>query len=166
MQQIHDTRSVPRRTIASYPTYAEAQRAVDTLSDQHFPVEHVAIVAEGLQFVEQVTGRLGYGRAALNGALSGAFTGALIGFIWGLFSVIQPLVSALNLALFGILIGAVIGAISGVISYAVSGGKRDFTSVSGMQAERYHVMVDDHAADEAERLLIAKTLRHTDMPRV
>lgn len=59
-----------RQTVASYPTYAEAQRAVDYLSDQKFPVERAAIVAEGLRFVEQVTGRLNWGRALLNGAVA------------------------------------------------------------------------------------------------
>jgi hypothetical protein len=152
-QELLQPQPVARRTVASYATYAEAQRAVDYLSDQQFSVERVSIVAEGLRFVEQVTGRLGYGRAALNGALSGAFTGALIGFIWGLFSLITPLVSALNLALIGIVVGAIIGAIIGVIGYAMSGGRRDFTSVSGIQAERYNVMVDDQVADEAARLL-------------
>lgn len=33
-----------RRTIASYTTYQEAERAVDHLSDQGFPVERVAII--------------------------------------------------------------------------------------------------------------------------
>jgi hypothetical protein len=142
-----------RRTIVTYRTYAEAQRAVDYLSDQKFPVERVAIVAEGLRFVEQVTGRLGYGQAALNGALSGAVVGALFGFIFGLFDLITPLISAVNLALWGIIFGAFIGAVISLLVYALSGGQRDFTSVSGMQAERYNVMVDEEVADEAERLL-------------
>lgn len=153
MQQQMINAPVPRRTVASYSSYAEAQQAVDYLSDQKFPVEHVSIVAEGLQIVEQVTGRLNYGRAALNGALSGAFIGALIGFIWGLFSVFSPVVSALNLALFGLLFGAVIGAIIGLIGYTLSGGRRDFTSVSGVQADRYNVMVAVDVAEEAARLL-------------
>jgi hypothetical protein len=33
-----------RRTLASYASYAEAERAVDWLSDQGFAVERVAIV--------------------------------------------------------------------------------------------------------------------------
>ncbi len=45
----------PRRVIASYDSYAEAQRAVDYLSDNSFPVERLSIVAEDLRFVEQVT---------------------------------------------------------------------------------------------------------------
>ncbi len=149
-------RGVPhpaRRTIASFPTYAEAQRAVDYLSDQNFSVERIAIVAEGLRFVEQVTGRLGWARAALNGALIGAVPGVLFGFLFGLFSWIDPLVSAFLLAFYGLLFGAIIGAIIGLIVYAFSGGERDFTSVSGIQAEQYNVVADAEIADEAIRLL-------------
>ena len=42
--------------IGSYPTYAEAQRAVDHLSDQEFPVQQVTIVGVDLMQVERVTG--------------------------------------------------------------------------------------------------------------
>ena len=34
--------------VGSYPTYAEAQRAVDYLSDQQFPVQQVTIVGVDL----------------------------------------------------------------------------------------------------------------------
>src|SRR5690349_5374796 len=70
-----------RRTIATTPDYAEAERIVDQLSDRGFPVERVAIVGHDLQVVEQVVGRMTWGRAALNGALSGAFPGVLVGWI-------------------------------------------------------------------------------------
>ncbi|MDQ3547345.1 MAG: hypothetical protein M3439_00870 [Chloroflexota bacterium] len=142
-----------RRTIATYVTYPEAQRAVDYLADQRFPVERVAIVADGIKLVEQVTGRLSYGRAALSGALSGALTGAFFGFIFGLFDWIDPLVSGLVLALYGLIFGAIVGAIFGAVAYAMTGGKRDFTSISGMQADRYSVMVEAGMADEAAGLL-------------
>lgn len=154
MQRELVSSSAPRRIIASYPTYREAQRAVDYLSDQHFAVERVAIVADGLRLVEQVTGRLDYGRAALGGALSGAVAGAFFGFIFGLLNWITPLVSAISLALYGVLFGALVGALMGVLFYALSGGQRDFTSVSGVEAERYQVMVDLDVADQAERVLV------------
>lgn len=48
--------------IGSYPTYAEAQRAVDHLSDQEFPVQQVTIVGVDLMQVERVTGRLTWPR--------------------------------------------------------------------------------------------------------
>lgn len=142
-----------RQTVATYATYAEAQRAVDHLSDEKFPVERIAIVAEGLRFVEQVTGRLNWGKAALNGVLGGAATGALVGFFFGLFSLINPLVSGLTLALYGLIIGAIIGLITGLIFYAFTGGQRDFTSTSGMQADEYNVVVDAEVVDEASRIL-------------
>lgn len=148
-----------RRTVATYTAYRDAQRAVDYLSDQRFPVEHVAIVAEGLRFEEQVTGRLGWGRALVNGALGGASTGILIGFIFGLFSLVTPLVSALTLALYGLVFGAIVGAIFGLLFYSFSGGQRDFTSVGNIRAQRYDVVVAGDVAAEAERLLMG--LSHT-----
>src|SRR5687767_6977583 len=119
----------PRRVIASYTRYEEAQRAVDYLSDEKFPVERVAIIGEGLQLVEQVMGRLTWGKAALNGVLGGAITGLFLGWLLGLFNIIDPLVSSVVLALWGLAFGVVIGAIMGVIGYAATGGRRDFTSV-------------------------------------
>ena len=142
-----------RRVVASYPRYADAQRAVDYLSDQGFPVERTAIVAEGLRLVEQVTGRLTYPRAALNGALTGAVTGALFGFLLGLLNLAAPVVSGVVLALYGLGLGALIGAVMGVVFYASSGGQRDFSSAAGMQADRYDVLADDEVAQQASDLL-------------
>ena len=143
----------PRRVVDSYGSYAEAQRAVDYLSDEGFPVERISIVGEDLRFVEQVTGRMGYGQAALQGAGSGAVIGAFFGFFLGLLSLIDPLVSALVVALYGLIFGAILGAILGLISHALSGGQRDFSSVGGMEAGRYNVMADEEVAEEASRLL-------------
>lgn len=151
-----DGRTAPpgsRRTLATFRTYAEAQRAVDHLADQRFPVQRTAIAAEGISFVEQVTGRTGYGQAALTSALSAGLAGAFFGFIFGLFSLITPIASGLVLAMYGFIFGAVVGAVIGMISHALSGGRRDFTSVTGIQAERYNVLVDDEVAVEAERIL-------------
>ncbi len=142
-----------RRVLASYDSYAEAQRAVDYLSDERFPVERVSIVAEDLRIVEQVTGRKGYGQAALQGAGSGAVIGVFFGFFLGLFSLIDPLVSALLVALYGLIFGAILGAIIGLVSHAFSGGQRDFSSIGGMEAGRYNVMADEEVAEEASRLL-------------
>ncbi len=142
-----------RETIASYTTYPEAQRAVDFLSDEKFPVERVAIVAEGIRFVEEVTGRLNWGRALLSGALSGAVVGAFLGFIFGLFGLIDPVATALTLALYGLIFGAITGAIIALVGYAASRGRRDFTSVSGMQADEYAIVVDAEAAEEARQIL-------------
>jgi hypothetical protein len=144
-----------RRVIASYDTYAEAQRAVDYLSDEGFAVERTSIVAEDLRFVERVTGRRGYGQAALEGAGSGAFIGALFGLFLGLFTLVNPALTALVLLLYGLIFGAIVGAIIGLITHAMSGGQRDFSSVGGIEAGRYNVMADEEVAEEASRLLAA-----------
>ncbi|MFJ6605125.1 general stress protein [Streptomyces lydicus] len=142
-----------RRTIASYPTYAEAERAVDYLSDQEFPVERIAIIGHDLQLVEQVVGRVGFGRAALSGAASGALPGALIGWLFGLLNWLNPVLSSLLLALYGLIFGALIGALLGLLLYGLQRGRRDFASVSAMQPSRYEVVVDAEVADQAAKLL-------------
>ena len=152
-QQPVTTASPIRRQVASFPTYEQAQRAVDYLADEKFPVERVAIVGEGLRLVEQVTGRRTWGKAILEGLLGGGLVGLLLGWLFGWFSLVNPLVSAVSLALWGLVLGAVIGAIVSVLGYAATGGRRDFTSVGGLQAAQYNVLVDADVADEAQRLL-------------
>ena len=145
-----------RRVIASYPTYTAAQQAVDHLSDQHFPVEHVAIVGRGLHSYEQVIGRLTWIKAAGYQAIGGAVLGALFGWILGLFDLVN-LVSRMLLALYGAVAGAVLGAVLGLIAHALTGGRRDFTSISAFRADSYDLLVDDTHADQATQLLAATT---------
>jgi hypothetical protein len=150
----------PRRTIATFASYGEAERAVDYLSDQHFPVERVTVVGHDVKLVEQVIGRLNYGKAALQGAGSGALVGALIGWLFGLFDWVQPLVASLVLAAYGLIIGAVLGAVFGVITYALQGGRRDFSSMRVMLPSSYEVLVDTEVAAEAARLLAQREGAH------
>ena len=58
--QFMPDQAIPRRVVASYESYAEAQAAVDALSDQRFPVERLSIVGSDLRIVEQITGRLNW----------------------------------------------------------------------------------------------------------
>jgi hypothetical protein len=142
-----------RRLVASFPTYDQAQQAVDYLADEKFPVERVAIVGEGLRLVEQVTGRRTWGKAVLDGLLGGGVIGLLLGWVFGWFSLVNPLVSAVSLALWGLVLGALIGALVGGFSYAAIGGRRDFTSVGTVQAAQYNILVDADVADAAQGLL-------------
>lgn len=139
----------PTVAVATYPDYAGAQRAVDYLSDNRFPVEQTAIVGTDLRLVENVLGRLTTGRAALAGAASGAWFGLLIGLLIGLFST-----SAWwSVLLVGVLVGTAWGAVFGAIAHAMTGGRRDFTSRSSLQAGQYAVTVDSEFADSARQLL-------------
>jgi len=140
-----------RRVVASYDDYAGAQKAVDSLSDQGFPVQHVSIVGSDLQIVENVTGRLTYGRAALGGAVSGAWFGLLFGLILSLLGGEEVNAGA---ALFGgLLIGAGGGVFFAIIAFAATRGQRDFASRRSIVATRYQVMVAPEHAARAGQLL-------------
>jgi hypothetical protein len=142
-----------RRTIGEYPTYGDAERAVEYLTDHGFPVERVAIVGVDVRLVEQIVGRVNYAGAALRGAGSGAFTGLLIGWLFGLFNWVAPIVASLALAAYGLVIGAVLGAIFGLVAHALQRGRRDFASVRAMAPSRYEVVADADVADRARTLL-------------
>lgn len=142
--------------VASYGSYAGAERAVDYLSDQRFPVERTAIVGRGLRSVERVTGRMGMWGAAGKAAVSGAVLGALFGWIFGLFDWINPLIAGLLLALYGAVFGAIVGGLLGLLAHAMTGGRRDFSSVSGIEADSYDVLVDAAHATQAGQLLDAQ----------
>jgi MFS family permease len=147
---IDDTAGTGGQLVASYPTYDEAQRAVDRLSDAGFPVENVDIVGRDLRLVERVTGRLTTGRAAGAGAVSGAWFGLFIGLLVGLFTT-GP--EWLGLVLGGLLIGAVWGAVFGYLAHWSTRGERDFASTRGLAAGRYDLMVADAQAAQARSLL-------------
>ncbi|MDT2003939.1 hypothetical protein FXW78_02275 [Rhodococcus opacus] len=135
--------------LREYDTYAEAQRLVDRLSDDGFPVEHVRIVGDGLHSVEQVTGRMTKGRATLYGAGGGAWFGLLIGLLFSIF----PTDSDMLVALLGSLaIGTFWGAVFGFVAHWATGGDRDFSSVSRLLATRYTVHVDADYFDDARKI--------------
>jgi hypothetical protein len=109
--------------VASYPTYAEAQRAVDYLSDQAFPVQQVTIVGVDLMQVERVTGRLTWTKVLGGGVLSGAWLGLFIGLVLGFFS---P--SPWGALFTGLVAGVFFGLITSAVPYAMARGTRDFSS--------------------------------------
>lgn len=153
---------ISRVVVASYPDYAGAQYTVDALSDQRFPVDRLAIVGAGLQSFEQVTGRRGYGRAAAEGLVTGAVVGLAVGWLLGLFTVVQPLESAIVLGAWGLVLGGVVGVALGVIGHALSGGRRDFSSVSTVRAQRYDVLAEADVADVVQRFLAVMDLPGRD----
>jgi hypothetical protein len=139
-----------QRLLKSFSSYGEAQQLVDRMSDGGFPVEHVRIIGDDLQTVEQVTGRLTNAKAALAGAGSGAWFGLFVGLVVGLFAVGTYW---LWILFFGLVIGAVWGAIFGFFAHWATRGRRDFSSVQTLQARRYDVYVDTSQAAEAARFV-------------
>ncbi len=124
--------------VASYKTYLEAQAAVDFLSDSHFNVKAITIVGTDLHLVERVTGRLTMGRAALSGVGSGMLWGGFIGLMMSFGN--SAAATSVPWLLLGMGGGALLGMVMATLSYALSGGRRDFTSQSQVVASRYAVL--------------------------
>lgn len=139
--------------VATYPEYGDAQRAVDYLSDNKFPVEHTAIVGTNLRLVEQVLGRMTTGKAALLGLGAGAWFGLFIGLLFGIF------VSGnwIALVLTATAIGAIWGLIFGAVAHAMTRGVRDFSAVRSLQAGEYSVSVSAEYAEQARQVLAGFT---------
>lgn len=137
--------------LATYGTYGQAQRAVDFLSDEKFEVQHLRIIGTDLRMVETVTGRLNWARAAFGTALAGMWFGLFIMLLIGLFT--NSSTEWVRLVLGGVLYGGLFGLIFGIVSYAVTGGRRDFTSASQIVATSYEVTCMSTRADEAAVIL-------------
>ncbi|GAA1049621.1 general stress protein [Arthrobacter russicus] len=147
-----DPRSVPEGdTVGSYTSYLDAQKAVDYLADQQFPVQKVSIVGNDLKMVERVTGRLSYPKVALNGALTGLWFGLFVGVLLSFFNSTSG-GSLLSIPI-AMLLGAAFWMLFGIVTYAAQRGKRDFTSTSQVLASSYDVIVAREASMEAQRLL-------------
>lgn len=146
------TPSVPKGDVlGTYETYVEAQRVVDRLSKAEFDVAHLAIVGNDLKTVENVTGRLTYGRAALAGAASGAWLGLFFGLVITLFAPLGPQLLATAGA--ALMIGAGFGAIFGIVGYAITRRNRDFTSTHQVVAGNYQVIIDPQLTAKAQQTL-------------
>ncbi len=138
------------QSLGVYDKYEDAQRAVDHLSDNEFPVQHCMIVGTELKQVERITGRLTTGRVAAGGLLSGLWLGLFVGLIFSMFGTNGSAFGViLSTAMFGMLFG-VIWALAG---YAATRGRRDFSSVTQVVATRYEVLVEHKHAAAARELL-------------
>ena len=137
------------QSLAVYDEYAAAQRAVDFLADEKFPVEQCMIVGTDLKRIERITGRLTTGRVAMGGAASGAWFGLFIGLLFALFTDS----SLLAILATTVAVGILFGVISALIGYAATRGRRDFSSVTQVVATRYEVLVEHKSAAQARELL-------------
>lgn len=137
------------QSLAVYDDYAQAQKTVDFLSDEHFPVENCMIVGTDLKRIERITGRLTTARVALGAAASGAWFGLFIGVIFTLFTDENAFATIVSTVLFG----AAFFVIWALLGYAMTRGQRDFQSVTSVVATRYEVLVEHKVAGQARELL-------------
>ena len=145
-----DPISAAWNTVARFDDYETAQRAVDRLSDDGFPVEKLDIVGSELRLVERVTGRLTRSRAASAGALSGLWAGLLFGILIGLFTSGH---SFLAVAATGAALGAGWGVVFGYVAHARTKGQRDFSSVRQLVATHYDLVAREGTVGRARSML-------------
>jgi heat induced stress protein YflT len=139
------------QSVGIYQTYAEAQKAVDYLADQRFEVQNLAIVGTDLKSVERVLGRRSWGTVIVQGLQSGLSTGLLVGLVMLIFT--KP-GSVLLLLLVALAIGIVLGIVFNAAAYAMTRGRRDFTSVTQTVATKYEVLCEHKVAAQAREMLL------------
>lgn len=136
-------------TVAQYPDYSAAQKAVGALIEADIPAREISIVWAGLRAVEMITGRLGYARAAWSGALNGAILGLLFGAVYML---VAPELS-IQVLLGCMLVGTALGMVMQLTSYAVVRRRREFSSVTQPVADHYEIAVAGSHVSTARRVL-------------
>jgi hypothetical protein len=138
--------------VGIYSSYADAQKAVDFLSDEKFEVQNLAIVGTELKSVERVLGRRTWSTVIASGVQSGLSTGLLVALVLLIFDLQRG--SFLPLLLGALAIGIVIGVGFAALGYALTRGKRDFTSVTQTVATKYEVLCEHKVAAQAREMLL------------
>jgi hypothetical protein len=138
------------QSVGIYDSYADAQKAVDFLADAKFEVQNLAIVGTDLKSVERVLGRRNWGTVITQGMQSGISTGLLVGLVVLIFT--RPS-SILVLLLVSLVIGVILGVGFNAAAYAMSRGRRDFTSVTQTIATKYEVLCEHKVAAQAREML-------------
>jgi hypothetical protein len=138
------------QSVGIYGSYADAQKAVDFLADAKFEVQNLAIVGTDLKSVERVLGRRNWATVITQGMQSGISTGLLVGLVVLIFT--RPS-SILVLLLVSLAIGVLLGVGFNAAAYAMSRGRRDFTSVTQTIATNYEVLCEHKVAAQAREML-------------
>jgi hypothetical protein len=100
-----EERRIGWRVVGSFPSFQQAQHAVDVLAGARFPIRRIMIVAAGLHPFESRRGRPGYGWAALHGLLLGVPIAAVVGFLLPVAAFDDPLAAGLTVAAWAALAG-------------------------------------------------------------
>lgn len=157
--QSWDEKRIGWRVVGSFPSYEQAQQAVDQLAGAQFPVRRVTVVARGLRLLQHRGGRPGYGWAALHGLLLGMPIAAILGLVAAVAALHEPLAAGLTFAAWAALAGAVSGVTIGVGVEALRVPRRPGRPTV-LFADRYDLVADGEVADRARHLL--EGLGHLD----
>ncbi|WP_426320207.1 general stress protein [Microbacterium sp. E-13] len=136
-------------TVASFPTYEAAQKAVSSLITADIPARDIAIVGQGLRSIERITGRLGYASAARSGAVNGILLGLLFSAILVIGSPSVPIQAFVGV----LFVGIAIGMLMSIVAYSFVRRRRDYASVMQVVADHYEITVSDSSVHRARQVL-------------
>jgi hypothetical protein len=137
------------QTVADFPSYERAQKAVSTLIAGDVPARDIAIVGKGLRSIERVTGRLGYATAARSGAVNGVLLGLLFSAVLVIGSPSVPIQAFVGVLFVGIAIGMLLS----IVTYSIVRRRRDYASVTQVVADHYEVTVTASSVQRARQVL-------------
>lgn len=140
------------QSVGVFDKYADAQAAVDHLSDQKFPVENLAIVGTELKLVERIRGRRDWRTVLVGGVTNGISTGLIVGILLSLFG------NGSFWAMFAMamIVSIALSVLFAAVSYATTGGKRDFVSMTQTVPARFEILCEHKVAAQARELLQAR----------
>lgn len=142
---------VPRgEEVRQFTNHDDARSAVDKLARMGFPVRDLVIIGNDLKSVEAVTGKLSYGKIALQGLASGAWAGLFIALIFALLGGSE---ATTQTYIVPVVIGAGFGMLFNVVVYAYSRRRKEFTSVTRVMASSYSIISLSGNAQRANAIL-------------
>ena len=141
------------QTVANFPTYEAAQKAVSSLIAADIPARDIAIVGQGLRSIERITGRLGYASAARSGAVNGVLLGLLFSAILVIGSPSVPIQAFVGV----LFVGIAIGMLMSIVAYSFVRRRRDYASVMQVLADHYEVTVAQNSVQRARQVLGPQT---------
>jgi hypothetical protein len=148
------------QTVAEFPTYERAQKAVSALIAAEIPAREISIVGKGLRSVERVTGRLGYAAAARQGAVNGVLLGLLFAAIFVLGSPDVPIQAFVGV----LFVGIAIGMLMSLIAYTLVRRRRDYASITQVVADAYDVTVAPASIHRARQILGGASVAPAEPP--
>lgn len=136
-------------TVARYPDYEAAQKAVSRLIAADVPARDISIVGIGLRSIERITGKLGYATAARSGAVNGLLLGLLFSAFLVFGSQSVPIQAFIGVMFVGIALGMLLS----ILAYSFVRRRRDFASSMQVIADHYDVTVAASTIHKARQVL-------------
>jgi hypothetical protein len=138
-----------RIVVRCFGSYADAKRAVDTLTGGRIPDKRITVFGRGLRWREAFTA----GRMIKAGALGGAAVAAAAGLILWSFGALDTSFTWLTGLAAGALLGGVLGLALGAGAWALTRRDRSIPETGHVDVDHYEVLVEVDHADRAHELL-------------